>query len=115
MSIVSTIYYPDPRRSLARESARCRRSPLPRRSLLELSSESPGKELRCCTRQVGRRVDLMHCWLLATTIVGCIFFVVKDVGRDLVRSQVVSQVTPAIGGAFRSRGRRKRTAASAAT
>ena len=32
MSIVSTIY-PDPRRSLARESARCRRSPLPRRSL----------------------------------------------------------------------------------
>ena len=33
MSIVSTIYYPDPRRSLARESARCRRSPLPRRSL----------------------------------------------------------------------------------
>ena len=32
MSIVTPIY-PDPRRSLARESARCRRSPLPRRSL----------------------------------------------------------------------------------
>ena len=33
MSIVVSTIYPDPRRSLARESARCRRSPLPRRSL----------------------------------------------------------------------------------
>ena len=61
MSIVSTIYYPDPRRSLARESARCRRSPLPRRSLpvdvvddrdVAVDDEGPPPSN---TAQVGRR------------------------------------------------------------